>query len=75
MDDVTAETGRPRPRAAAVIGLTNVAPFESAQRFDDTLGQLADAGFDDIYAHWPRPDGTGMPLDLVHRLLDRRISA
>ena len=75
MDDVTAETGRPRPRAAAVIGLTNVVPFESAQRFDDTLGKLADAGFDDIYAHWPRPDGTGMPLDLVHRLLDRRISA
>ena len=71
-DDILAETGRPRPRAAAVIGLTNVAPFESVQRFDDTLGTLADAGFDDVYALWPRPDGTGMPLDFVHRILDRQ---
>jgi alkanesulfonate monooxygenase SsuD/methylene tetrahydromethanopterin reductase-like flavin-dependent oxidoreductase (luciferase family) len=70
MDDVAAETGRPRPRAAAVIGLGNRVPFESVDRFDDTLGQLADAGFDDVYAHWPRPDGAGMPVHLVHRLLD-----
>jgi alkanesulfonate monooxygenase SsuD/methylene tetrahydromethanopterin reductase-like flavin-dependent oxidoreductase (luciferase family) len=72
MDDVAAEAGRPRPRAAVVIGLTNVAPFASAPRFDDTLGELADAGFDDVYALWPRPDGTGMPLDLVHRMLDHQ---
>jgi alkanesulfonate monooxygenase SsuD/methylene tetrahydromethanopterin reductase-like flavin-dependent oxidoreductase (luciferase family) len=71
MDDVTATTGTSRPRAAAVIGLTNAAPFESAQRCDDTLGRLADAGFDDIYAPWPRPDGSGMPLDLVDHMLDQ----
>lgn len=71
MAGIAAATGGPPPRAAALIGLTNVAPFESAGCFDDTMGSLADAGFDDVYAHWPRPDGGGMPLDLVHRMLDR----
>jgi alkanesulfonate monooxygenase SsuD/methylene tetrahydromethanopterin reductase-like flavin-dependent oxidoreductase (luciferase family) len=71
LDDVAAETGCPRPRAAAVVRIDDTAPFESLQRFDDTLGRLADAGFDDLYALWPRPDGTGMPLHLVHHMLDR----
>lgn len=72
LDDITAEAGRPRPRAAAVMRRADTAPFGSVQRFDDTLGRLADAGFDDVYALWPRPDGTGMPLHLVHRLLERQ---
>ena len=42
------------------------------RRFDDTLGQLSDAGSDDMYALWSRPDGTGMPLHLVYRMVDRR---
>jgi alkanesulfonate monooxygenase SsuD/methylene tetrahydromethanopterin reductase-like flavin-dependent oxidoreductase (luciferase family) len=70
LDTVAAENRRRRPRAAAVIGLTNVAPWESEQRFDDTLGRLTEAGFDDLYALWPRPDGTGMPLGLVHHMLE-----
>jgi alkanesulfonate monooxygenase SsuD/methylene tetrahydromethanopterin reductase-like flavin-dependent oxidoreductase (luciferase family) len=72
MDDVAAEAGRPLPRAAAVIGLTNIAPYASAQRLYDTIGSLADAGYDDVYAPWPRPDGTGVPVDLVHLMLDRQ---
>jgi hypothetical protein len=71
LDEVAAGAGRLRPRAAAVVRIDDTAPFESTQRFDDTLGRLADAGFDELYALWPRPDGTGMPLHLVHRILDR----
>lgn len=69
MTDVAAEARLPRPRSAVVIGLTNRAPFESAQRLGDTVGQLAEAGFDEIYAHWPRPDGSGTPRSLVDALL------
>jgi alkanesulfonate monooxygenase SsuD/methylene tetrahydromethanopterin reductase-like flavin-dependent oxidoreductase (luciferase family) len=69
LDEVVATAGRPRPRAAAVIRIDDTAPYESVQRFDDTLGELANTGFDDLYALWPRPDGTGIPRHLVHRML------
>ena len=72
LDDIAAAAGLPRPRAAAVLRLNDTAPLESVQRFDDTLGRLTDAGFDDIYALWPRPDGTGMPLHLVDHMLDHQ---
>jgi hypothetical protein len=72
LDAITAEAGIPRPRAAAVIGLHNPTPFESTQRYDDTIGRLAGAGFDDIYAHWPRADGSGIPRELVDHVLDRQ---
>jgi len=71
LDDVAAATGRPRPRAAAVIRIADTAPFESVRRLDDTLGRLGEAGFDEIYALWPRPDGTGVPRGLVDHLLNR----
>ena len=25
-----------------------------------------------VYVLWPRPDGTGTPLDFVHRIFDRQ---
>jgi hypothetical protein len=36
-------------------------PFESAGRYADTLGRLADLGFDEVTVHWMRPDGRGLP--------------
>jgi alkanesulfonate monooxygenase SsuD/methylene tetrahydromethanopterin reductase-like flavin-dependent oxidoreductase (luciferase family) len=71
MDAIAAEAEVDRPRAAAVIGLHNPAPFQSLAKYDDTIGRLAEAGFDDIYAHWPRADGTGIPRNLLEPLLDR----
>jgi hypothetical protein len=36
-------------------------PFQSRERYADTLGRLADAGIDEVSVHWPRPDGRGLP--------------
>ena len=71
MADIAAEAEVDRPRAAAVIGLNNPAPYHSPAKYDDTIGRLTEAGFDDIYAHWPRADGTGIPRNLLEHLLDR----
>jgi alkanesulfonate monooxygenase SsuD/methylene tetrahydromethanopterin reductase-like flavin-dependent oxidoreductase (luciferase family) len=71
MADVAAQSQLPRPRAAVVIGLTNRAPFTSARRYEETVDALTEAGFDDVYAHWPRPDGSGMPRDLIDATLER----
>jgi hypothetical protein len=40
----------------------------SAIKLTDHTG----AGFDDIYAHWPRADGSGVPRELVDHGLDRQ---
>lgn len=37
-------------------------PFESSQRYADTLGRLAALGFDEVTVHWTRPDGRGLPV-------------
>jgi hypothetical protein len=36
-------------------------PFESRERYRDTLGRLADLGIGEVGVHWPRPDGRGVP--------------
>jgi alkanesulfonate monooxygenase SsuD/methylene tetrahydromethanopterin reductase-like flavin-dependent oxidoreductase (luciferase family) len=37
-------------------------PFESAQRYLDTLGRLGELGFTEVTVHWCRPDGRGLPI-------------
>ena len=38
-------------------------PFESEQRYADTVGRLGDLGFAEVTVHWSRPDGRGLPRD------------
>ena len=40
-------------------------PFESAGRYRDTLGRLAELGFAEVTVHWHRPDGRGLPAEAV----------
>jgi alkanesulfonate monooxygenase SsuD/methylene tetrahydromethanopterin reductase-like flavin-dependent oxidoreductase (luciferase family) len=63
LDDSLEEEGRPRDdvRRIALIALETAWPFESAERYSDTLGRLREAGIDEVAAHWPRPDGRGVP--------------
>jgi alkanesulfonate monooxygenase SsuD/methylene tetrahydromethanopterin reductase-like flavin-dependent oxidoreductase (luciferase family) len=48
-------------RRSALVGLEVSWPFESRDRYADTLGRLAEAGIDEVTVHWPRPDGRGVP--------------
>jgi alkanesulfonate monooxygenase SsuD/methylene tetrahydromethanopterin reductase-like flavin-dependent oxidoreductase (luciferase family) len=48
-------------RRSALFGLEVSWPFESRDRYADTLGRLAEAGIDEVNVHWPRPDGRGVP--------------
>ena len=48
-------------RRIVLIGLETAWPFESAERYADTLGRLTESGFDEVALHWPRPDGRGVP--------------
>ena len=43
------------------FGLDERWPFESPDRYADTLGRLAELGFTEVSVHWPRPDGRGVP--------------
>lgn len=47
-------------RRVVLIGLEAAWPFESAERYADTVGRLADVGIDEVALHWPRPDGRGV---------------
>lgn len=40
-------------------------PFESGDRYADTLGRLAGLGFSEVTVHWSRPDGRGLPETAV----------
>jgi alkanesulfonate monooxygenase SsuD/methylene tetrahydromethanopterin reductase-like flavin-dependent oxidoreductase (luciferase family) len=44
-------------------------PFESVDRYADTLGRLAAIGFDEVTVHWPRPDGHGLPRSVLPMVL------
>ena len=44
-------------------------PFESADRYTDTLGRITELGFDSVSVHWPRPDGLGVPADALPGVL------
>jgi alkanesulfonate monooxygenase SsuD/methylene tetrahydromethanopterin reductase-like flavin-dependent oxidoreductase (luciferase family) len=48
-------------RRSAQFGLEMYWPFESPERYTDTLGRLAEAGINEVSVHWPRPDGRGLP--------------
>lgn len=63
LDGALAEEGRTAAdvRRIVLVGLEATWPFESAERYTDTLGRLAACGIDEVAVHWPRPDGRGVP--------------
>ena len=64
---VLAEQGRAPDglRRTAQFALEARWPFESAERYADTLGRLAALGFDEVTVHWTRPDGRGLPAEAL----------
>jgi alkanesulfonate monooxygenase SsuD/methylene tetrahydromethanopterin reductase-like flavin-dependent oxidoreductase (luciferase family) len=48
-------------RRAVQIGVEVQWPFESRDRYVDTVGRLEELGFTEVSVHWPRPDGRGVP--------------
>jgi alkanesulfonate monooxygenase SsuD/methylene tetrahydromethanopterin reductase-like flavin-dependent oxidoreductase (luciferase family) len=48
-------------RRAVQIGVEVQWPFESRDRYVDTIGRLEELGFTEVSVHWPRPDGRGVP--------------
>jgi alkanesulfonate monooxygenase SsuD/methylene tetrahydromethanopterin reductase-like flavin-dependent oxidoreductase (luciferase family) len=53
-------------RRIAQIALDVAWIFESADRYADSVGRLAEAGFDEITLHWPRSDDRrGMPREAL----------
>ena len=67
LTDVLAEQGRAPDalRRIAQFALAVRWPFESAERYADTLGRLAALGFDEVTVHWARPDGRGLPGEAI----------
>jgi len=63
LTEALAEEGRAPGdvRRTVLLGLEVQWPFESAARYADTLGRLAEVGVAEVSAHWPRPDGRGLP--------------
>jgi alkanesulfonate monooxygenase SsuD/methylene tetrahydromethanopterin reductase-like flavin-dependent oxidoreductase (luciferase family) len=63
LSDALAEEGRDagEVRRIAQFALDVRWPFESAERYADTLGRLTELGFAEITVHWSRPDGRGLP--------------
>ncbi|MDQ1660113.1 MAG: hypothetical protein QOJ68_93 [Blastococcus sp.] len=62
LTDALAAEGRAADdvRRSAQFGLEMYWPFESRERYADTLGRLGEAGIDEVSVHWPRPDGRGL---------------
>jgi len=52
-------------RRTVLVDLETYWPFESRERYLDTLGRLAEAGVDEVSLHWPRPDGRGVPASAL----------
>jgi alkanesulfonate monooxygenase SsuD/methylene tetrahydromethanopterin reductase-like flavin-dependent oxidoreductase (luciferase family) len=63
LTDALAEEGRDAGdiRRIAQFALDVRWPFESGERYADTLGRLAELGFEEVTVHWSRPDGRGLP--------------
>jgi alkanesulfonate monooxygenase SsuD/methylene tetrahydromethanopterin reductase-like flavin-dependent oxidoreductase (luciferase family) len=53
--------GRQGFRRAVQIGVAVDWPYESRDRYADTVGRLEELGFTEVSVHWPRPDGRGVP--------------
>jgi hypothetical protein len=73
LTDVLAEEGREASalRRVVLAGVEFTWPFEGRQRYQDTLGRLAEAGVDEVALHWPRPDdGRGIPADRLPMVLE-----
>jgi alkanesulfonate monooxygenase SsuD/methylene tetrahydromethanopterin reductase-like flavin-dependent oxidoreductase (luciferase family) len=70
LDDALATQGRPREdvRRIAQFVLDARWPFESVDRYRDTVETLREYGFDEITVHWARPDGHGVPRDAIDHL-------
>lgn len=62
LTDALAAEGRAADDLArsALFGLEMSWPFESRDRYVDTLGRLGEAGVTEVSVHWPRPDGRGL---------------
>jgi alkanesulfonate monooxygenase SsuD/methylene tetrahydromethanopterin reductase-like flavin-dependent oxidoreductase (luciferase family) len=58
-----------RIRRIVNVGLESQWPFESRERYADTVGRLAELGFDEVSVHWPRPDGRGVPAAALSEVL------
>jgi alkanesulfonate monooxygenase SsuD/methylene tetrahydromethanopterin reductase-like flavin-dependent oxidoreductase (luciferase family) len=72
LTDTLAEEGREASalRRVVLVGVEVTWPFESDERYRDTLGRLADAGIDEVALHWPRPDdGRGVPAERLPMVL------
>ncbi|RBY83301.1 LLM class flavin-dependent oxidoreductase [Blastococcus sp. TF02A-26] len=68
-----AEEGRTASalRRVVLVGVEVTWPFESAERYRDTVGRLAEAGIDEVAVHWPRPDdGRGVPADRLATVVE-----
>jgi alkanesulfonate monooxygenase SsuD/methylene tetrahydromethanopterin reductase-like flavin-dependent oxidoreductase (luciferase family) len=67
LTDALAEEGRDPAsvRRIVLIGLETAWPFESADRYAETLGRLGESGFDEVAVHWPRSDGRGIPARAI----------
>jgi alkanesulfonate monooxygenase SsuD/methylene tetrahydromethanopterin reductase-like flavin-dependent oxidoreductase (luciferase family) len=72
LTDALATEGRPADdvHRSALLGLEVSWPFESRDRYADTLGRLAEAGIDEVSVHWPRPDGRGVRAAALPWVLD-----
>ena len=64
LDETLAAAGRAADsvRRIAQFALDVRWPFESRERYADTLGRLSALGFSEVTVHWCRPDGRGLPL-------------
>jgi alkanesulfonate monooxygenase SsuD/methylene tetrahydromethanopterin reductase-like flavin-dependent oxidoreductase (luciferase family) len=62
LTDALAEAGREPGdiRRSVQFGLEVAWPFQSHERYTDTLARLTEAGIDEVGVHWPRPDGRGL---------------
>ncbi|MBM2615668.1 LLM class flavin-dependent oxidoreductase [Actinoplanes sp. LDG1-06] len=58
-----------RIRRIVNVALETYWPFESKDRYADTVGRLAALGFDEVSVHWPRPDGRGVPRNALSEVL------
>ncbi|MBU2666173.1 LLM class flavin-dependent oxidoreductase [Actinoplanes bogorensis] len=56
-------------RRVVNVALETYWPFESRDRYADTVGRLAALGFDEVSVHWPRPDGRGVPATALADVL------
>ena len=67
LDKIMAEAGREPGsiRRMAQLALDVRWPFESAARYADMLGRLAEMGFAEVAVHWCRPDGSGLPREAL----------